>query len=320
MSVPLHPIGRAGAALCVALAACASTRTPTTLTGACVEGTEGCVAVLDGTELVTAYRFRDQRVPALYPLLAPGGVPVTRGFPFEERPDEERGQPHHASLWLAHGDVNGNDFWRGSDTRIENGDAVLCDAGAGEACVRARNLWIAREELVLIEDRVMTFHLRKDVRVIDFDFVLSPAVEAVTFGDTPEGTFAMRMHPELRLVGPVAKGSVRNSEGVAGPAVWGQRARWIAYSGPVGGQMVTVAMMDHPKNLRHPTWWNARDHGLCAANPFGMHAFADAVPAAGAVRVSAGEVMRLRYRVVLAAGKPDDGDLDDLWEAFAAAG
>lgn len=309
--------GLAGVALLALCSACASAGAPATMTGACVEGGADGVVVRDGDEIVTAYRFRGVRVPALYPLFAPGGVPVTRGFPFEERPGEEHDHPHHVSLWLAHGDVNGLDFWRDPATRIENADAILCDAGRGRVCIRARNLWTQQEELVLIEDRVMTIRLGKRMRSIDFDFLLSPVDEAVTFGDTPDGTFAVRMHPELRLSGPVAKGSARNSAGVTGAAVRGERARWVAYSGPVEGRMVTLALMDHPENPRHPTWWNARDDGLCAANPFGMYAFEDAAPAAGALRVAAGEVLRLRYRVLVAAGELDDGDLDDAWEAFA---
>jgi hypothetical protein len=289
--------------------------------GACVAGRDGCVAVLDDGALVTEYVYRDVRVPCLYPLNAPGnapgGVPMTRGFPLAERPNEEHDHPHQVSLWFAHGDVNGHDFWQDPDNRIVNGDAILCDAGSGKVRVRARNLWLAQGELILIEDRVMTFRLADDRRVIDFDFKLSPAGEAVTFGDTSEGAFAIRMNPELRLQGPVAKGSARNSEGVTGADVWGKRARWIAYWGPVEGQAVTLAMMDHPQNPRFPTWWHARDYGLCAANPFGIHAFEDAAPAAGALRIGAGEKLRLRYRVVLRSGELDVGDVEDDWEEWA---
>ena len=33
----------------------------------------------------------------------------------------------------------------------------------------------------------------------------------------------------------VARGAVRNSEGVQGADVWGKRARWVHYYGPVEG-------------------------------------------------------------------------------------
>ena len=53
----------------------------------------------------------------------------------------------------------------------------------------------------------------------------------------------------------------------------------------------------HPANLRHPTYWMARDYGLFAANPFGKHYFEKAPdPHAGDYTVPAGGNLTLRYR------------------------
>jgi hypothetical protein len=90
----------------------------------------------------------------------------------------------------------------------------------------------------------------------------------------------------------------------------------VAYGGTVDGKEVSVAVLDHPKNPRHPTWWHARDYGLCAANPFGMSAFENAPPASGAVVVAAAETLRLRYRVVVFSGGIDVGRIEDEWEDF----
>ena len=46
-------------------------------------------------------------------------------------------------------------------------------------------------------------------------------MDDVTFGDTKEGSMGIRMAPQLRLKGKVAKGSALNSEGIVGKAVWG---------------------------------------------------------------------------------------------------
>ena len=93
----------------------------------------------------------------------------------------------------------------------------------------------------------------------------------VVFGDTKEGTFAIRVRPELQPkeleAKPGVKGRLVNSEGLVDGAAWGKRARWVDYSGAVEGAMVGIVMFDHPANLRHPTWWHARDYGLCGANP-----------------------------------------------------
>jgi len=43
----------------------------------------------------------------------------------------------------------------------------------------------------------------------------------------------------------------------------------------VDGQPVTVAILDHPKNPGHPTYWHARGYGLFAANPLGVKDFTE---------------------------------------------
>ena len=60
-----------------------------------------------------------------------------------------------------------------------------------------------------------------------------------------------------------------SSEGKKGDAVWGTRGRWTMLAGTVGGEPVTIAMLDHPKNPGYPTYWHARGYGLFAANPLG---------------------------------------------------
>ena len=73
------------------------------------------VEVYMGGELFTAYRFdSDLEKPVLYPVLAPGGIVVTRGFPLEPRGKERADHPHHVGLWFNYGDVNGKDFWNNS--------------------------------------------------------------------------------------------------------------------------------------------------------------------------------------------------------------
>ena len=53
--------------------------------------------------------------PVLYPLIADGGITVTRGYPLDPRPGERVDHPHHAGLWFNYGNVNGFDFWNNSD-------------------------------------------------------------------------------------------------------------------------------------------------------------------------------------------------------------
>jgi hypothetical protein len=146
---------------------------------------------------------------------------------------------------------------------------------------------------------------------------LTATERGIVFGDTKEGTFALRLHPNLRLRGAVAKGAASNREGLAGAAVWGKRSAWVAYQGPVDGEEVGVAIFDHPSNPRHPTWWHARDYGLFAANPFGAHDFEGAPEGTGDLALVRGATLTLRYRVLVFRGTRDRPELESSFVAFA---
>ena len=51
------------------------------------------------------------------------------------------------------------------------------------------------------------------------------------FGDTKEGSFALRITPTMRHKGNVAKGHLANSEGHVDGDVWGKRAKWLRLEG-----------------------------------------------------------------------------------------
>ena len=82
---------------------------------------------------------------------------------------------------------------------------------------------------------------------------------------------AVRLNEVMRLTHGKAAGTghIVQSTGVRDGATWGKRAEWCDYYGPVEGQVVGIAIFDHPSNPAHPTWWHVRDYGLFAANPFG---------------------------------------------------
>jgi len=131
----------------------------------------------------------------------------------------------------------------------------------------------------------------------------------LTIGDEEEAAWAIRMIPTLRLRGKVAQGKIVNSEGARDGEVWGKRAAWVDYYGPDrAGNPVGIAILDHPENLRHPTWWHARDYGLLAANPFGEGKFEKKADRdAGRYVIPTGEALTFRYRTIFARGRPRDG-------------
>ena len=268
-------------------------------------------------------------LPYLYPVYGPGGQALTRNWPMSEAEGEERDHPHHRSLWFAHGAVGPadgskrHDFWTGRDGAAIVHEKILAAESGKIGVLRTVNAWLAPGgDEVLREERTMTFRAGafdsgQAWRAIDFDVRLQAGDAPVVLGDTKEGTMAIRVAPTLRHQGERAAGAMVNSEGVEGAAVWGKRAAWVHYSGPVDGEPVGIAIFDHPGNFRHPTWWHARAYGLFAANPFGVHDFEKAKKGTGDWTIPAGGELRLRYRLLFHDGRVSPEQLDDALRRYA---
>lgn len=279
------------------------------------------ILVKFGEEVVTKVHYKAEPKPYLYPLYAPGEIPVTRSWPQAEGEGEERDHPHHTSFWFAHGNVNGTDFWH---PQAQNGGIQEWTGRLKEVLLRGKRIRLrydyvwktkAGEEL-LAERRTILIGSEEDHRWIDLTFHMTALADEVTFEDTKEGTFALRLRPELRLRGKVATGKAQNAEGVTGKDVWGKRAAWVHYSGTIAEKAVGVAMFEHPDNFRHPTWWHARDYGLVAANPFGIHDFERKEAGAGNHVLKKGEVLELKYRVWLHTGERTVEQIKQQFEAY----
>lgn len=232
----------------------------------------------DGKTLITAFRT-DYRVPYLYPLTSPSGANIARHWPMEDdATTEEKDHPHHRGLWFSHGDVNGYDFWAGmvgkKDAVIRT-DSIYPEKMKTSASIIAKLTWLGDGKELLRETRSQEF-TRPDPKTlrINYSSTLVALADEVTFGDTKEGVFAIRTDRTLRVNGREAKATLTNSNGETNASAWGKRAAWAAYSGPDElGQPIVVAIIDNPGSFRHPTHWHARDYGLLAANPFGIHDF-----------------------------------------------
>jgi hypothetical protein len=281
---------------------------------------EDCVTVTSDGELFASYVFSKYARPILYPLKGPGNLDMTRHFPMQEGvAGESTDHPHHQSLWFAHGDVNGFDFWSAKSKICTESVKLLTGEDGGRNGFVATNHWLGDSAGLLTENATFRFSDNGDQRLVDFDFVLTANTD-VTFGDTKEGTFAVRTHPNLQLIReaddqPV--GHAENSQGQVDGTIWGQPAKWVCYFGTIEDTAMGLALFDHPQNLRHPTTWHARDYGLVAANPFGLHDFLQQPKGSGNFTLREGEQLRLRYCVVLFQGSFDRTQVNEWYEAFA---
>ena len=99
--------------------------------------------------------------------------------------------------------------------------------------------------------------------------------------------------------------------------VWGKRAEWCDYSGPVEGKTAGVAFLENPASFGHPTYWHARDYGLMSANPFGLSEFLGEGHCGDYV-LPAGETIVFSYRVYIHEGDAGTGQVDPMYRAYTS--
>ena len=274
------------------------------------------IAVLMNGKPFTEYWFgpRDDRPyarPFFYPVLADDGTGVT---------DDHWGQkehPHHNSLWVGQGSVNGADHWALHGNKSFKQRHIRFEKVEGDTIIEDLEWEGTSHQPILRERRTMRFISHPDhSRGIDFSEEFTPVDGPVTFGNTKEaGLVAIRVtksisdHPTLA-----------NSAGAHGEqATWGKPADWCDISGKINGKEYGVAAFDHPANPRHPTRWHVREYGLLAANPFGLSEFdKDLNHHAGDFVIPSGKTVTFRYRVIVHEGDAAAANLGQKYKEFAA--
>jgi hypothetical protein len=298
-----------------------------------------------GSQLVGRYEIGPKVAkPYLWPLYAPGGAAITRAWPMEKAKDGgSTDHVHQKSAWFCHGDVipegmeikekikgvKGVDFW--SEAK-GHGQIVCTDVGQptqGKAAagVTTRNEWRTGSGTKIM-DETRTIHLhdlgKAWLFVFDIDLVASAA--PITFGDTKEGSFGVRVNDAITADKPgkagrgKGVGKIENADGRIGElganGCWGQVSAWCDYSGPIDGKTVGITIFDDPKNSS-PACWHSRGYGLMAANPFGRDKSFPAMKGrTDLVHLNKGEHLRLRYGLLLHAGDAHEGQVAELYQRF----
>lgn len=266
----------------------------------------------------------------LYPIYAPNGEIITRGFPYAPRRNEATDHPHHVGLWLNYENVNGLDFWNNSPAipaerkdkygSIKSGKILKAKGGKKKGEIKVNATWVNNKNQPLLdENTTFFFSAENDKRIIDRITTLTAKTD-VSMADVKDGMLGLRLGRELEMpskkkqeftddkgnvtvvesnVG--ATGNYITSEGKEGDAAWGTRAQWCMLYGKVGNDSTSVLIIDHPRNVNYPTFWHARGYGLFSANPLGQKAFTDGRESLN-FSLKQGQSVVFRYRVVVANG------------------
>ncbi len=283
------------------------------------------IKVIASNSLLTEYLSDQATKPYYYPVIGPTGAKFTREFPMAKKPGDDTDHNHQRSLWFSHGDVNGFDFWASDPLNapkknfgsIKETARKTLVAGPVLALIRTTDDWLGPDGKRVCEDeRVVTFYDTREARVIDFDVTLKGTESPATFGDTKEGMFGLRVASsmDVKKKKQKADGTITNAEGITDDAAWGKASPWVDYVGPVDGQTVGIAILNHPDSFRYPTTWHVRDYGLFAANPFGWHDFGMKKP--GAYTLAPGDSIRFRYRVILHKGDTQSAGIASAFEGY----
>jgi hypothetical protein len=268
---------------------------------------------------LTTYRIGPGSKPFYFPLIGPTGASFTRAYPMVDVPGEDRDHPHQRSCWFTHGSVNGIDFWsegKGKGT-IREIDRQVVVEGPVLARLRTRDEWLSPDGRRVCQDRrTVTFYRTQAVRILDFDIAIEATDGPVTFGDTKEGMFGLRMASSMDVTRKKG-GRITNAEGLTDERAWGKASPWVDYVGPVNEETVGICILNHPNSFRFPTTWHVRTYGLFAANPFGWKDFGR--PDRGDYTLPAGETLRFAYRVILHKGDTASLGVPGHFQAYAGA-
>ena len=297
---------------------------PTGTLGVEVSEEEGALGIDVHGERLTHYFYSPENAPArpyFYPLLAPGGLPVTRSFPMADVAGETRDHKHHRSLWVAHGEVNGADNWSEETGHARTEHVALEGWFSGPLAggFRERTRWVTSEGEPLLDEtrEVVVYAADPAVRILDLTLRFTPSNRDVIFGDTKEGgLISVRVATSMDAE---KNGTIVNGAGgVNEKETWGKPAPWCDYYGPVQGHTLGIALMDHPSNPRHPTHWHVRNYGLMTANPFGLSYFYNDKSRDGSLVMPAGETQVWRYRLLIHPGSTESARIPSQYAAFAS--
>lgn len=269
--------------------------------------------ILIGDRVVADYVFRDPTIrrPYFCNLRAVDGTPVTRTHPPVPGVDAEDHATMHPGLWLAFGDINGEDFWRNQAEIRHQRVAVDSDTASNGAAFTQHKQYVGTDGRIVCTEQFVC-----RIRAVDDGWLLDWTSEFRTedeceFGDQEEMGLGVRLATPLT---ERAHGQLRDATGRRGASqIWGQSADWCDYGGPVDGRRAGVALLCDPQNVR-PSWMHARDYGLLVANPFGRHAMRQGPRSRW--QVTPDRPLRLRYVVFVYSLNSETPVADVLTDTF----
>lgn len=272
-----------------------------------------CVWVRSGESPMLRYRYADAPFkPYVKELYTPGGLNVLLDAPSDHL--------HHHALMFAVA-VNELNFWEETPTagrQEQDGQVTVAHvrhkSGPG-VCFYTAPAW-ARVDAT--SRRTELFESRA-IEVCQVDKLHATVVtwrsELISPRPRRRATLSGSHYFGLgmRFVRSMDDGAFFNADGKEGTVFRGEeklvRSDWCAYTAALDGKPVTVAMLGHPDNPRHPTTW------FTMARPF-AYLSATLNLHAEPLAMDAGDRLVLRYATVAWDGKVGPRQVNRAYQWF----
>ena len=244
----------AATVVCVWLACCAAGQTAD-LPALGATSDAHFITVAASSRPLLKYRFDGvPRKPYVAELYSPSGRQVLRDSPQDHK--------HHHALMLALG-AGGIDFWSenekcGSQRHVRMTSPEITATAAGHAMRFTQELeWTGpgQKDPILSERRTIAASREQDgpATLVTWHSRLQPAAGRADVELSGAHYFGLGVRFVTSMDGT---GKFRTDSGQLGEIVRGTErvgpAKWCAYSAPVDGKPVTLALFDSPHNARHP--------------------------------------------------------------------
>ena len=241
---------------------------------------------IDGRERLRWHYGLDYPRPFFYPFNGPSEKTLTRmGHPGASNHD------HHRSVWFAHAKVLGIDFWSdNTDARIRQKEWLVYDDDDERAVLATRLGWHDGHDPKELLEQLVVAIVRPGPdgeTFLELQSAFHPTSESLEFQQTNFGFLAVRVAKSISE--HFGAGLLTNSDGLVGekdasgkPNIFGKRARWMDYSGPVQATNAAserdsgasqeahiegITYFDHPSNPGFPSHWHVREDGWMGASP-----------------------------------------------------
>jgi hypothetical protein len=259
---------------------------------------------IDG-KYFTGYIFSaDEKYPFFYPVNGPlsgGSVTSMRNGEY----------PHHSSLFFGCDLVNGGNYWQeGLERgRIISVNAEILKEGGDTVLISDECIWSRPGAISPVKDirKIIITSPSAAIRQIDVEITLEMLID-VHIRKTNHSLFSARMAADLSVKNG---GTMVNAEGAKGEKdTFGKSSAWIDFYGKRGDAIEGLAILQHPSNPWYPSPWFTRDYGFISPTPMywpvnGEETF-----------LKKGEVLRLRYRVLVHGGNTEDTKIGELFEKY----